>query len=178
MENSKVLKLDHTFITGTMKVCWRWCVKDCPVLGNSQELLPTIDITANIIHHKNCQLSVHLSIQGQKKNHIPNQELFFHPYIFSKYFRNAGEHCSSYNNGYLGRQHNHRPYNGDSRGELRGNGFSRVHEPDHQSSCRLHGDLHCSGIVNFAPGFSPDTEVKRIRQLKYPIPSDFLVPAG
>ena len=45
-----------------------------------------------------------------------------------------------------------------------GNGYSRHHNPDLQShSCKLHGDLHCSGMVNFAPGFSPDTEV-RIRQ--------------
>ena len=87
MENLKVLKLDHTFITGTMKVCWRWCVKDCPVLGNSQELLPTIDITANIIHHKNCQLSVYLSIQGQKKITYQTRN-FFSILIF---FQNISE---------------------------------------------------------------------------------------
>ena len=155
-----------------MKVCWRWCVKDCPVQSNSPvtlqscyQLSTPLPISS-IINKRKCSLFICPYRDKIKPN------LFLHNLLF-KYFRSAGEHCSSYNNGYLGRHPSHRPHNGDSRGELRGNGYSRHHDPDLQSSsCKLHGDLHCSGLVNFAPGFSPDTEVRMrdvFRKLLYQI---------
>ena len=145
-----------------MKVCWRWGVKDCPVLSYSPvtlqscyQLSTSLPISS-IINKRTACLFI-CPFPDKKANQTLN---IFCIYILNNYFRNAGEHCSSYNNGYLGRHPSHRPQNGDSR-ELRGNGYTRHHDPDLQSSsCKLHGDLHCSGLVNFAPGFSPDTEVR------------------